>query len=251
MKKARLDTIIKFTTNYSLFKLVFGNRKINQAHVKRIKASMMENPLITLIIVNERMEIIDGQHRFYALQELGLPVYYVIINGYGKKEVQIYNVNTSSWKKNDYLQSYCEQGLDDYVLLKKFCDSYPDLIMTNCMKLLSGYSSSDKYGYIDGVKTIKMDFEQGKFKVKDYKLAEKYANMILDFKPYFDRFNDNSFVLALLQLFVHKDYNHKTMISKVSYQSGSMKVCSNKKTYLDMLENIYNYKNRIKVNFRY
>ena len=58
------------TTDYFLFKPINGNRNINRLHLSRLKKSIEENYLFTVIIVNENYEIIDGQHRFECIKEL-------------------------------------------------------------------------------------------------------------------------------------------------------------------------------------
>ena len=81
-----------YTTNdYTLFTSIDGNRTKNKLHIKRLKQSIKENYLFTVIIVNENYEIIDGQHRFDVIKELNLPLYYIICEGYGLAEVHILN----------------------------------------------------------------------------------------------------------------------------------------------------------------
>ena len=71
------------TTDYFLFKPIDGNRNKNLLHINRLKKSISENYLFTVIIVNENYEIIDGQHRFECIKELELPLYYITCKGYG------------------------------------------------------------------------------------------------------------------------------------------------------------------------
>ena len=68
------------TTSYSRFKPVDGNRNKNLLHINRLKKSMSENYLFTVIIVNEKYEIIDGQHRFDVIQELKCLLHFPVIN---------------------------------------------------------------------------------------------------------------------------------------------------------------------------
>ena len=56
-----ISSVVHTTTDYSLFKSIDGNRTKNKAHVKKLKKSMEEKYLFTVIIVNEKYEIIDGQ----------------------------------------------------------------------------------------------------------------------------------------------------------------------------------------------
>ena len=96
------------TKNYSIFKFLNGNRNLELPHLKRLTESMTEMYLLSIIVVNEHFELIDGQHRFTAAQHLGLPIHFIIKTGYGLKEVQRLNTNSSVWNKKTYLESYCE-----------------------------------------------------------------------------------------------------------------------------------------------
>ena len=69
-----METIhVQQTKDYDLLKNIDGNRSINQLHVKRLSNSMMNKHLISPIIVNEKYQIIDGQHRFEASKILTYP----------------------------------------------------------------------------------------------------------------------------------------------------------------------------------
>jgi hypothetical protein len=91
------------TTDYFLFKPIEGNRNKNLIHLSRLKKSLSENYLFTVIIVNEKYEIIDGQHRFECVKELKLPLHYIVCNGYGLNEVHVLNQNSKTWNAEDYL----------------------------------------------------------------------------------------------------------------------------------------------------
>jgi len=72
---------IFYTTDYSKFNTLAGNRQVNIAHVKKLESSFDEEYLISPILVNEKFQIIDGQHRFEAAKNLKLPIYYYMIQG--------------------------------------------------------------------------------------------------------------------------------------------------------------------------
>lgn len=85
------------TTDYFLFfKPIEGNRNKNIIHLSRLKKSISENYLFTVIIVNEKYEIIDGQHRFECVKELKLPLHYIVCKGYGLNEVHVLYENSKT-----------------------------------------------------------------------------------------------------------------------------------------------------------
>lgn len=65
------------TKNYSLFKKYAKNRDIDGRHVEKLIASIKTANLLDCepILVNEKMEVIDGQHRLEAAKSLNLDIY--------------------------------------------------------------------------------------------------------------------------------------------------------------------------------
>ena len=67
-------TLVRQTNNYMKFQILKGNRNVSQSRVNKIIASINRVGYITNpIIVNEHMEVIDGQGRLEALKTLQLP----------------------------------------------------------------------------------------------------------------------------------------------------------------------------------
>ena len=85
---------------------------------------MKKRRLISPILVNEHRQIIDGQHRFLAQQELNLSVPFIVKKGYGEVETQILNTNSKNWSLADWERYYCNKGIDDYLVFKEFRKQY-------------------------------------------------------------------------------------------------------------------------------
>lgn len=116
---------INTTENYSKFKLINFNREINDKHVKKLVKSMQVQYLPIPILVNENMEIIDGQHRFTACQQLGLPIHYAVMDE--KKSVDVIqriNSLSKAWKLTDYHRAYVIQGKQEYIKLNDLLKKY-------------------------------------------------------------------------------------------------------------------------------
>lgn len=113
------------TKNYDIFRRLVGNRDIPEARISKIVNSIqaigwVRNP----IVVNEKMEVIDGQGRLTALQRLGMPVEYIIAEGAGSQECIYMNMNMINWKQPDFIKSYAEQGNVNYQRLLSLMDRY-------------------------------------------------------------------------------------------------------------------------------
>ena len=79
------------------------------------------------ILVNENMEVIDGQHRLEALRKLGYPVYYQIGEGLGLKETIEMNAVQKHWNPLDYANSYAASGLESYQRYLQFHEQFGTL----------------------------------------------------------------------------------------------------------------------------
>lgn len=105
----------------SVFKIITGNRSIEPARVKKIKASIKDVGMIDApIVCNENMEVIDGQGRLQACKDLGKPIPYIIIEGLKIEHCRAMNLNQTNWKLPDYIRSYADEGNVNYVRLQDF-----------------------------------------------------------------------------------------------------------------------------------
>jgi hypothetical protein len=228
------------TTDYFLFKPIEGNRNKNLLHINRLKKSMAETYLFTVIIVNEKYEIIDGQHRFDVIQELKLPLNYIVCKGYGLNEVHILNQNSKTWTSDDYLDGYCKLGYKDYLKYKEFKELY-GIGHYECMWLLNGSQLSNPTQV----------FFTGDFKIKNYNEACKIIEKIMLVEPYYEEWKRRSFILAMLQLFKNPNFELTEFLQKLKLQPTALSNCSTTNQYVSLIEEIYNYRRRDKVNLRY
>ena len=138
-----------------------GNRDIPETRISKIVESIqtigwVRNP----IIVNENMEVIDGQGRLTALQRLKMPVEYIIAEGAGNKECIYMNMNMVNWKLPDFIKSYAEQGNENYQrllsLMEKYAGGNLDIISTAVYRVSKSKHRDIKQG------TLQLTEEQAK-----------------------------------------------------------------------------------------
>lgn len=125
MKKDETAYEVYVTRNYDIFKRLTGNRDIPESRISKIVESIqtigwIHNP----IIVNEKMEVVDGQGRLTALQRLKMPVEYIIVEGIGNRECIRMNMHMVNWKLPDFVKSYAEQGNENYQRLLALMEKY-------------------------------------------------------------------------------------------------------------------------------
>jgi len=234
-----------YTTNdYSLFTTMEGNRKLNPTHIKRLKVSMSEDYLKIPIIVNGKYQIIDGQHRFQAVQDLGLSVVYMVMKDYGLEQVQRLNTNSSNWKIADYMESYCNRGNKHYIKYRDYKKMY-NLGDYESMAMLKGKINGGGHNYDE--------FRKGLFKVKSgqWGIACEQAEQVLQLGKYYEGYKRRSFVFAMIHLINHENFDLLQLLNKLKYQSTKLVDCTNKEQYLYLLQEIYNFKSSNKVNLVY
>lgn len=131
---------IQNTKDYSIFKKLEGNRPVVNRRVNKIIASIQNVGYITSpLIVNEKMEVIDGQGRLEALEQLKMPVEYIIHPGIGINECIAMNINQGNWSLKDYIESYAIRGNKSYQRLEQLIKEYPlanlDVIATAALRI--------------------------------------------------------------------------------------------------------------------
>lgn len=238
--KPMLQEQVYTTTDYFLFKTLDGNRKLNQLHLKRLIKSIEERPLFSPIIVNENHQVIDGQHRLEAFKALKLPINYIVINGYGLREVQILNANSKTWNADDFMHGYCDLGYKDYITYKEFKEHY-NFDHNSCMTLLAGGTSG---------KNVK-DFYEGNFKINNYELAKDMAEKISLLKDFYAGYKRRSFILAMSTLLKNENFSFVEFVSKLKLQPTALVDCKDISQYKMLIEEIFNYRRKPKVNLRY
>lgn len=223
---------IRKTNNYSMFKNILGNRDLRGTNYNKLIKSMQEKQLIIPILCNDRLEIIDGQHRYEACKELNYPLYYYVVDGYEIDDVKRANLVSCNWVVDDYLKLNIEIGKKDYIEFKKIKDEF-------------GISTSqllDIFAKFQGIslKETRMLFEDGSFKLDGVHEVLKFLNNLSDFSS-FKEYTSFSFIKAFLKISSIEEYDHKTMKKRLEKQPYKLEKRASYKDYIELLVDIYNY----------
>lgn len=111
------------TTDYDIFNTLLGNRD-KKSESKIIDSIQRVGYVISPLIVNEKMEIIDGQNRLAALKALDMPVHYIVQPGLGIEACRQLNIGQTNWTMEDYVYSYAEMGNTSYQRLASLLNDY-------------------------------------------------------------------------------------------------------------------------------
>ncbi len=230
-------TKIYFTREYNRFKKIQGNRNLNLKKIDKIIADIQQgfNMLeYCPIIVDKEMNVIDGQHRLQVAMKIESNIWYVIADSKKLIEIAKLNTNTERWKPKDFINCYCEVGINDYKVLRDFLVKYKFPISLTLSLLESG-----KYvegGVSDSATTR---FENGQFKCKNLKNAEKLADLVHQYKD-FTGFLRRNFIIALGMLIDGGKCDMKKLHTKFLKNQTPLFKCISVKGFMNGFEQIYN-----------
>lgn len=224
---------VEESDDYDQFVNLPGNRMVGAKHVKQLMKKMeAEGNLTQLfpIIVNERMEVIDGQHRLEALRQLGWPVFYEVKKGLTIDTVQALNTGVQNWTWFDYAWSFAQQGNEQY---QRFLNMWEYLNLP--FTLIQYYATN---GAEAGHKSGK--FSAGEFEFADQTECFKLLKQYKEISEAADH-GTGQFARALFDVMRLPDYDHKRMVSKMSkFGSNLLKGYTNRTDYLRAIEDVYN-----------
>lgn len=224
---------IKTTSNYDQFKLIVGNRQIHEKHVMRVAGSIKEYGLLVPIIVNQDLEVLDGQHRLKACELLGRPVEYIVKSNIDMSAVQVMNTVQDKWKLMDCIESFAAKGNDNYKNMLRFHSLYGDKFPIS--SLLGIISDSQSRSIRDG---------SFKFTSQMALRAHEDAEKILEVGKYFKDATKFRFARVYRKILAIKDFSHDQFIAKLAKQRSSLYPCIRDAQYAKLVEDIYNYRRR-------
>jgi|TARA_R110000824_G_scaffold147186_1_gene316615 hypothetical protein len=170
------DTKVLTTTNYGQFTFLKSNRAIDENHVYRLmKLIKAEGHQKEPVIVNEKLEVISGQHRIKACEKLGMRVTYIIVPGLTIKDAREMNNSQKPWSFKDHLRCYGHSSHYNYQAYKQVAsliEEYPSLSNAVALVLLSPKNYVGAY----------YKFKLGTFAVEDYEFARKQASYLAEIR---------------------------------------------------------------------
>ena len=235
--------MINKTKDYNLFKFRDDNReKIDKAHVARLIDSIQARNLLEFrpIVVNEKMEVVDGQHRLLAAKALGLEIYYQKQDNLQASDIIAMNIN-KSWTMADYHNFYCKHDFPEYKKLADFMQRN-NLALTVALNIASGKS---RLAY--------KDFRKGNFKFVQEVLGTE-LDICWETIDYIKKMNGFSiytassrFWKALLKLVRHPQFDETRWRNNMHKLISNFSPKASTEEYERMLQTVFNWHNHSKI----
>jgi ribosome-binding factor A len=227
------DIKIYVTTNYDMFTLSDLNRDVTLS--KKLVENIKHNDLTQYnpILVDKRLTIVDGQHRFIAEKELGIPVYFIVSDKVKINDAADINQATKNWTTENYILHFAKRNFPVYQKLIAFGEKYQQPL-TNLLAL--GKASADKN------KTITELVRKGKFQFRetDVRIKELMTNF-KDFQEIYDFANTTIFFKAYIRVASLENYTHAHMVKKLNEASGIIRRQPTQQLLIEEIIKLYNY----------
>lgn len=223
------------TDDYTVFKTMEDNRIVTDARVKRLVESFKAGEILNPIVVNGKMEIIDGQGRYEAKKKLGLPIYYIVDEKADIEDCRRMNKYNSSWSATDFAISYAMGGNVNYINLvttAKAIDRALSVTLTIAGKRNGKMNTAITSG---DLKFTKADI----VRTKEY---DRNIRAITDALALSTHRVNRAFVSACAIMFGHKGYSQATMIEHCTVKRMEFVQIAKVADQLKEFEEIYNYR---------
>jgi len=234
------------TKDYSLFEYGELNREVNKINLKSKIKSIEKYGCLSPISVakisgNDKLVIIDGQHRFLALVHLKQTIPYIVMNIDEKQFVDIMaemNNNILKWKKMDFIQIHAKDGNETYKKILEFTDVYPDFGLTAYLNILSIGGTGDK--------CTRYWLEVGKMEVPNWDLSYDFANLLISIKEYTHYFKHFQFVRAMSIVSQYSRYDNDVFLEQLSKINADnvFNGVANVSNFKEKIIEVYNYRLR-------
>lgn len=210
---AKTPPVIKVTKAWKLFKIIDANREINKSHLKKLIAAIEKRNLLHLfpIIVNQQMQVIEGQHRLRAAEHLQHAIYYIIDNEVTSTDIAIVNNNRKAWSAKDYISFYAKSGLPDYKHLDKLIKNYPCITTMCAIRLVH----AEKINYFSGGGYHSQWMRNGETKAPNHALAMKIAELCRTLHKRYDYTFQPAFMLGMKNAIMSCMHGTDTAIEKI------------------------------------
>jgi hypothetical protein len=242
-------TKILQTKDYTIFKKRYENRDLKPHLIEILKESISKKNLLSFfpITVNGKMEVMDGQNRLEACRQLGETVWYTINDDMTDEDMLAISTNMLAWGYLDYLEYFCKKGYPEYKLMKQIMDDY-SIGHDHVMKFRAAGNMSKKGKSLFTCGELKLIPESV---IRDR--MEKFQDIVSTMKDHMignkEWLKQKVFFLSIIIMLNDPDFDVEYFKQKVILQIHRVKRCPSAQVYIELWQDIYNYKLRNKVDF--
>tara|TARA_R110000744_G_scaffold4953_1_gene17564 strand:- start:90 stop:836 length:747 start_codon:yes stop_codon:yes gene_type:complete len=221
------------TKDYSVFQYFDRNRIVSKTNVEKLRQDMALNTQKDEVVVNEKWQVIDGQHRIAALEKDKKPVKFRVKPGANMQDVIAANNTGTKWNTPAWVRNFSHPdhvNNKPYVMYIEFKEKHK-LCDGVCQLLLS--EDFHDYG--------RKSFKNGTFKVKNLGRAEENAAALAELVAVDKMFNSMRCAVGFLK--IQKLPHFKLTILKTQVEKHCNKITHRvtHSDWVDGLIRVYNF----------
>lgn len=241
-RKASVISCVYETKDYSLFRELENNRDVTKARAEKLIASFSEKEILNPIVVNEKMEIVDGQGRFEALKSLGRTIKFLVSPGATIEDCRRMNQYNTKWSTMTFATSFASSGNENYKRILE-CKKITNLSFPLMLRLVNQTDNM----------SVK---ENGKRKYSQSKIASgelnftdadknkviqifNFTNEIKNALQLSHRLNE-AFYIAVKVMVEFEGYDHARMLKKCKLYKHKFTQMANLENALKEFSSCYN-----------
>lgn len=231
----RKHKLIYSSTDYSKFVQDDHNRDA-RTHRKLLasltKRGWRDSYPAVVVPDGGKFRIKDGGHRITIARQLGIPVYYTVDNDADSIPTSEINNAQMPWTNADYISSHIKRGIEDYKKLSAFSAETGVPIGTAAGLLCGGNSC------------VTEKIRDGSFRITTEDHARAVLAVVGAASNIVKWAKSQKFIAAVSQILRYSRASHKTLCDKIRTNGGMLIPQVTTEGNIEMLEHIYNYKNR-------
>jgi hypothetical protein len=239
------------TFNYDLFGRIKANRDIVQNNLNKITESLKTKQIKEACVIvgydpspkdGRPLRIIEGQHRYEACMDLGLPVPYTIrkdfdINDLNKSlsDVELLNTASETWDVSSFMISKATLGDQNYINYNNLKNKYP-FEHEILFYILNNHSDRTSISY-------------QKFKDGELQLNDEHTNWLEEKLIFLQEFlvklkeeksGKRYYLKALFEMSIVDSVEWKRLKQKLLHSEYSWPTSKSVKNSLDTIRDLYN-----------
>lgn len=252
------------TINYAQFKHLPSNRMLSESNIDAITNEIRQHGQQQPIIVNEQYEIIDGQHRLKACENLKIAVQYIKRKGATIDDVISTNIVGKKWNIDDYIHRFATEGKQDYIDLLEFVQvgKSKGFSTSTSVTIARGVGRNEVFSMCNDGKirgsggnlpknvkrlyTLGSGIKLGYFEMPNKDEANKRLNTIAAFSDW-DFYKKISFVNAINQCMRIKEMDFNRLLQSARKHPRRFTNEATTENFIKMFEEIYNYRRQNKL----
>ncbi len=239
--------VVYRTYDYRKFSFFPENRE--PSHWPKIAASIETKDLTAYvpILVDNEHRIIDGQGRYRACIENKLPIHYIVGDVCDPSDIIRLNVDRKDWSNSDYLRYYVRKGYREYITLDKLLKRSKYVKLGAVIYNIANHKAESM--------SVKETFQRG-----NYWITVEEVNIVFDVDDFLFRisgivektiFGSRNFISAISRLRKTDEVDMEQLFEKIKKYSTLLEKQVSHAAYMENLEDVYNYRSRSKISFKY